>query len=107
MTALTMNPDTSARASAVTVPPSQQMVLDVLIARARHNVDRMTAGEIREVLEQLHSPRRFDKGWVTGRLAELEDRGLVVQSDETRLNPLTGRTSALWFLPVHQARLCA
>lgn len=108
MSTVALNSDTSSPvSSALKVPRSQQMVLDVMVGKTRNGVDRLTAGDIRDALEQLHSPRRFDKGWVTGRLAELEDRGLVVQSDETRLNPLTHRTSALWLLPLQQVRLCA
>ncbi len=97
----------SAVAPSAVVPPSQQMVLDVLEVRRRHGVDRMTAGEIREVLEQIHAPRRFDKGWVTGRLAELDASDLVECMDEQKLDPRTKRHSHLWRLPVVQMRLVA
>lgn len=85
---------------------SQQMVLDILIAAHRNRVAPLTAGEIRERLEMVHSPRRFDKGWVTGRLDELRDKGAVEQSEELRFNPLTRKSSHLWFIPSQQARLC-
>lgn len=97
--------DTESRADRLRVSRSQQMVLDVLIAKRRHGAHEVTAGEAREMLEQLHSPRRFDKGWVTGRLDELHKAGLVAQSEDRRTNPLTGRSSLLWFIPASQARL--
>ena len=97
----------TAVAPPVKVPNAQQMVLDVLVVRKRHGVDRMTAGEIREVLEQIHAPRRFDKGWVTGRLAELQGSDLVECLDEHKVDPRTKRPSQLWRLPVTQMRLVA
>lgn len=93
--------------AAVRVPNSQQMVLDALTVRRRHGVDKLTAAELRELLEQIHAPRRFDKGWVTARLAELEDSALVDRLEETRLNPQTKKSSHLWRLAVTQAGLCA
>lgn len=101
-----MSVDTLSRA-ALRVPNSQQMVLDALAVRRRHGVDKMTAAELRELLEQIHAPRRFDKGWVTARLAELEDGALVDKLDETKLDPRTKKSSHLWRLPMVQARLCA
>lgn len=101
-----MFPDTLDGA-ALRVPNSQQMVLDALAVRRHHGVDKMTAAELRELLEQIHAPRRFDKGWVTARLAELEDGALVEKLDETKLDPRTKKSSRLWRLPMAQARLCA
>lgn len=86
---------------------SQQMVLDILIAAHRNRIAPLTAGEIRERLELVHAPRRFDKGWVTGRLDELRDKGAVEQSEDVRFNPLTRKSSHLWFIPAQQARLWA
>lgn len=100
-------PDTTAAYAPAKVPDSQQMVLDALVVRKRHGIDRMTAGDIREFLEQVHAPRRFDKGWVTGRLDSLRDSGLVECTDELRLDPRTKRSSQLWRLPVVQARMFA
>jgi hypothetical protein len=102
-----MTADTCRPAPPVKVPNSQQMVLDVLVAKRRHGIDTMTAGEIREVLELIHAPRRFDKGWVTGRLSELEASDLVAPLDEHRVDPRTKRPSQLWRLPVVQQRLVA
>lgn len=100
--------DTSTLAEQSAQPSrSQQMVLDVLIAAHRNNAAPLTAGEMRERLEAVHAPRRFDKGWVTGRLDELRDKGAVEQSEELRFNPLTRKSSHLWFIPAQQARLCA
>lgn len=86
---------------------SQQIVLDILIAAHRNRIAPLTAGDIRERLELVHAPRRFDKGWVTGRLDELRDKGAVERSDEVRFNPQTKKTSHLWFIPAQQSRLCA
>jgi hypothetical protein len=103
-----MPTDTATLAETSTkIPPSQQKVLDVLIAAHRNNVGPLTAGDIRERLELLHAPRRFDKGWVTGRLDELRDRGAVEKSEDVRFNPLTRKSSHLWFIPAQQARLFA
>ena len=103
-----MNTDTSTLAEQSVKPSrSQQMVLDVLIAAHRNRVAPLTAGDIRERLELLYAPRRFDKGWVTGRLDELRDKGAVEQSEDVRFNPLTRKSSHLWFIPAQQARLCA
>lgn len=100
--------DTSTLAEQSAKPSrSQQMVLDVLIAAHRHNEDALTAGEIRERMERVHAPRRFDKGWVTGRLDELRDKGAVEQSEELKHNPLTKKSSHLWFVPKQQDRLFA
>lgn len=100
--------DTGTIAEASTkIPPSQQKVLDVLIAAERNKVGPLTAGDIRERLELIHAPRRFDKGWVTGRLDEMRDRGLVEKSEEMRFNPQTRKSSHLWFIPVKQARMFA
>lgn len=87
--------------------PCQQMVLDVLIAAHRNQVAPITAGEIRERLELLHAPRRFDKGWVTGRLNELREKGAADQSEDRRFNQQTRKSSHLWFIPAQQSRLCA
>jgi hypothetical protein len=94
-------------AGSVKVPPSQQKVLDALTVRRRHGVPAMTATEIRELLEEIHAPRRFDKGWVTGRLSELKESDLVEQLDETKMDPRTRKSSHLWRLAVVQTRLCA
>lgn len=101
-----MSADTLERAP-LKVPNSQQMVLDALVIRRRHGVTKVTAAELRELLEQIHAPRRFDKGWVTARLAELRESDLVEQLDELRLDQHTRKSSHLWQLPLNQARLCA
>lgn len=96
------------------VPPSQQLVLDVLLARQRHGATDTTDHEIREMLEQVHAPRRFDTGWVSARVSELLQVGRVQQSSErredaqTRRNAATtGRTTLVRavFIPAQQARL--
>lgn len=105
---MNMAADTSTLAEQSAKPSrSQQMVLDILIAAHRNRIAPLTAGEIRERLELVHAPRRFDKGWVTGRLDELRDKGAVEQSEDVRFNPLTRKSSHLWFIPAQQARLWA
>ncbi len=100
------SPDTEAVAERpAKASRNQQMVLDVLLAAHRNGVAPLTAGDMRETLERVHAPRRFDKGWVTGRLDELRTKGLVEQSEETRFNFITQRHSHLWFIPLSQARL--
>jgi hypothetical protein len=99
--------DTERRAEQARIAPSEQLVLDVLIAKRRHGVREVTAGEMREMLEQIHAPRRFDKGWVTGRLDPLLKKGLVAKTGDARLDPSTQRTSELWCIPEQQARLVA
>ena len=99
--------DTSALVERSTKPSrSEQMVLDILIAAHRNGIAPLTAGDIRESLERVHAPRRFDKGWVTGRLDELRDKGAVEQSEERRMSMVTKKSSHLWFIPTQQARLC-
>jgi hypothetical protein len=99
--------DTERRAEQTRIAPSEQLALDVLIAKHRHGVREVTAGEMREMLEQIHAPRRFDKGWVTGRLDTLLKKGLVAKTGDERLDPKTQRTSELWCIPEQQARLVA
>lgn len=100
--------DTCALAEKSTKPAEcEQMVLDILIAAHRNNIAPLTAVDIRERLEMIHAPRRYDKGWVTSRLDSLRKKGAVEKSEESRLNPMTKRTSHLWFIPAQQARLCA
>lgn len=108
MSAVAVASDTSpAVASSSALPDSQQMVFDILIAAHRNKIEALTAGDIRERLEAVYSPRRFDKGWVTARLDDLSKRGAVERSEELRFNPLTKKSSHLWFVPLTQARLCA
>lgn len=92
--------DTGTLAEKVARPSrSQQMVLDVLIAAHRNHIAPLTAGEMRQRLEMLHAPRRFDTGWVTGRLDELRDKGVVQKLDERRFDPQTKKASHLWQIP--------
>ena len=100
--------DTSTLAEQQAKPSrSQQMVLDVLIAAHNNKRPAPTAGDIREALESIHAQRRFDKGWVTGRLDELRDKGAVEKSEDLRFNPLTRKSSHTWFIVQQQDRLCA
>ena len=98
----------------VKVSPSKQMVLDVLYARQRHGHADTTDAEIQELLEQLHAPRRFDRSWVSGRVADLKEAGLVVESEHKRDDAHTRRVARLAghaakvravYIPAKQARL--
>lgn len=104
------------QAGEVKVPRSKQIVLDVLLARQRHGASDTTDHEIREVLEQIHAPRRFDTGWVSARVSELLRDGLVTQSRDKREDAQTRRNAATTgrvvqvravFIPATQARLVA
>lgn len=99
-----MNAVTEARPELVHVPPSQQIVLDVLFARQRNGAQDLTDREIREVLEQLHSPRRFELGQVANRVSDLVKAGLVKEG-EPRLNPRTRKLNRTVFIPAAQASL--
>jgi hypothetical protein len=99
------------------VRPSHQLVLDVLLARQRHGHADTTDAEIQEMLERLHAPRRFERGWISARINEMKERGLVEQSRATRVDAqalLVARTTGrepcavrAVFLPLQQARLVA
>lgn len=99
-----MNAVTEALVERVHVPPSQQLVLDVLIARHRHGATDMTDREIRDVLEQLHSPRRFEVGQVANRVSDLVKAGLLKEG-EPRLNPRTQKMNRTVFIPTKQGCL--
>jgi hypothetical protein len=99
-----MNAVTEAVAELQHVSPSQQVVLDALIARQRNGAQDMTDREIREVLEQLHSPRRFEVGQVANRVSELVKAG-VVKEAEPRMNPHTQKLNRAVFIPAQQVRL--
>jgi len=99
-----MNAVTESVAELQHVSPSQQVVLDALIARQRNGAQDMTDREIREVLEQLHSPRRFEVGQVANRVSELVRAG-VVKEAEPRMNPHTQKLNRAVFIPAQQVRL--
>jgi hypothetical protein len=101
-------------AAAARVSNSKRLVLDVLYARQRHGHADTTDAEIQELLEQIHAPRRFDRSWVSGRVAELKECGLVVESTHKRQDSHTRRVAAIYghannvravFIPADQVRL--
>jgi hypothetical protein len=83
---------------------SWQIVLDVVIARQRNGATNLTDREIRDVLEFLHSPRRFEVGQVANRVSDLVKAGLLKES-EPRLNPKTKKMNRTVFAPAQQGRL--
>lgn len=83
---------------------SWQIVLDVVIARQRNGAKDLTDREIRDVLELLHSPRRFEVGQVANRVSDLVKAGLLKES-EPRLNPKTRKMNRTVFAPAEQGRL--
>lgn len=102
-----MNTDTSTLAERVTKPSdAEQQVLDVLIGLHRSGHELLCAYEIEETLRRITS-KEVALGWVTGRLAELKDKGVVEVASEKRRNPFTQRMCQQWFIPAQQARLCA
>lgn len=96
---------------------SHQKVLDALTARQRHGHTDTTDAEIQEMLEQIHAPRRFDRAWISGRISEMKERGLIEQSTERRVDAhsrLVARTIGrepmavrAVYIPAQQARLVA
>ena len=101
-----MNAVTEALVERVHISPSQQLVLDVVIARMRNGANDLTDREIRDVLEQLHSPRRFEVGQVANRVSDLIKAG-VLKEGVARMNPRTQKMNRTVFVPVQQARLVA
>ena len=83
---------------------SWQMVVDVVVARQRNGAQDLTDREIRDVLEQLHSPRRFEVGQVANRVSDLVKAGVLKESDP-RLNPKTKKMNRTVFMPAQQGRL--
>jgi hypothetical protein len=101
-----MSAVTEALVERVHIPPSQQLVLDVVIARMRNGANDLTDREIRDVLEQLHSPRRFEVGQVANRVSDLLKAG-VLKEGVSRMNPRTQKMNRTVFVPAQQARLVA
>jgi len=103
--------------SCTKVRRSHQLVIDVLLARQRHGHTDTTDAEIQAMLEQVHAPRRFERGWISARINEMKERGLVEQSRAPRVDAqalLVARTTGrepcavrAVFLPQQQARLVA
>lgn len=99
--------DTSALAEQIAKPSdAEQKVLDVLIGLHRNGHELLCAYEIEERLRLITS-KEVALGWVTGRLAELKDKGVVEVAAEKRRNPDTQRMCQQWFIPAQQSRLCA
>jgi hypothetical protein len=102
-----MNTDTRALAEQLAKPSdAEQQVLDVLIALQRNGQELLCAWELQETMQRVHS-KDVPLGWITGRLAELKDKGVVEVAEQKRRNPVTQRPCQQWYIPAQQARLCA
>lgn len=76
-----MAPVIAARADAPRkLARSHQLVFDVLLARHANGHTDVTDSEIQEVLERLYAPRRFDRAWISGRVAEMKHAGILLES---------------------------
>lgn len=64
--------------------PSHQLVFDVLLARHANGQVDVTDSELQEALERLHAPRRFDRAWISGRVAEMKHAGVLLESAAKR-----------------------
>lgn len=102
----------SAYPQAPKLPAGEQAVYDALLGLQRNGANDATAPELRETIERLglyqvkgQPVQRIEKGWVTGRLAELAARGLVVKCEPQRRNPMTGKLAWPWAIPAHQGDL--
>lgn len=65
--------------------PSHRLVFDVIIGRHRAGWPDVCDEELQQALERLHQPRRFDRNWISGRVAEMKARGLLLESPGHRL----------------------
>lgn len=63
---------------------SQQMVFDVLLGLHRNGHTDVTDSEIQAALERLYAPRRFDRSWISGRIADMKGAGIVLESQAKR-----------------------
>lgn len=63
---------------------SQRMVFDVLIGLHANGHQDATDSEIQSALERLYAPRRFDRSWISGRIADMRSAQLVIESQAKR-----------------------
>lgn len=63
---------------------SQRMVFDVLLGLHRNGHRDVTDSEIQSALERLYAPRRFDRSWISGRIADMKAAGIVLESAAKR-----------------------
>jgi len=63
---------------------SQRMVFDVLIGLHANGHQDATDSEIQAALERLYAPRRFDRSWISGRIADMKSAQLVIESQAKR-----------------------
>lgn len=63
---------------------SQRMVFDVLIGLHANGHQDATDSEIQSALERLYAPRRFDRSWISGRIADMKSAQLVIESQAKR-----------------------
>lgn len=65
---------------------SHRLVFDVALGRHRDGWRDVTDVELQAALERLHTPRRFDRAWIAGRVSEMKAFGLLLESTAHRLS---------------------
>ncbi len=65
--------------------PSHRLVFDVIVGRHLDGWPDVCDEELQQALERLHQPRRFDRNWISGRVAEMKALGLLLESPGRRL----------------------
>lgn len=84
---------------------SQLKVLDVLIGARRRGDGPMSDADIRDALERIHVPKRYEKSDVACRISELIARGVVVVSREPKFDPKTRRNVRASYVTDQVARV--
>jgi hypothetical protein len=79
-----MSMDIKSTFSAEHLSRSQRMVFDVLIGLHANGHQDATDSEIQASLERLYAPRRFDRSWISGRVADMKSAQVVIESQQKR-----------------------
>ena len=83
-----------------------QKVLDVALGLLRNGMSDVTRYEIQQAYNRLHTPSQSD-GWISARVAMLLKQGRLVETGNSRINPVSQRKNSTLVAPVRQARLVA
>lgn len=83
-----------------------QKVLDVALGLLRNGMPDVTRAEIQHAYNQLHAPARSD-GWISARVDMLIKQGRLIETGNSRINPVSQRKNSTLAAPVRQGRLVA
>ena len=83
-----------------------QKVLDVALGLLRNGAPDVTRYEVQQAYNRLHVPLRSD-GWISARVSMLLKQGRLVETGNSRLNPISQRANTTLSAPVRQGRLVA